>query len=66
MAELRQRAFELFEKMKPGQILVISEFAKKDPEKFVQYGKDYIDQGNNFEFNKNYTKYKRLAEIKPQ
>lgn len=62
--DLRQAAFSIFDKMKPGQVLVIRDFAKKDPKAFIQYGKDYIDQGNNYEFNKDFSKYKRLQDLK--
>lgn len=59
--EIRAKVFKLFESMKPGQVIIIMEFAKKDPASFIQFGKDFIDEGNhNYEFTKDYKAFRRF------
>lgn len=53
--QIRQYAFKIFDKLIIGQSIKISDFAKKDPSSFIQYGKDYIDQGGGLLFSKDYT-----------
>lgn len=61
--DLRQKAFELFRSMKPGQVIIIRDIAKKDPKGFIQYGKDFIDENYNYEFNKDYTSFRRMWHL---
>jgi len=59
--EILMKAFELFENMEPCQVIIIRDFAKKDPKAFIQYGKDFIDCGNwNYEFTKDYYAFRRM------
>jgi len=59
--EIKDKTFKLFRSMKPGQVIIIREFAKKDPKGFIQYGKDFIDEGNhNYEFTKEYKSFRRM------
>lgn len=58
---MKDKAFELFQSMKPGQLLVIKDTARKDPASFIQYGKDFIDEGYyNYEFTKDYKGFRRM------
>lgn len=58
--DIKKKAFELFKKLQPGEIIIISKIAKNDPEKFKEYAKEYIDQGGLIEFDKDYRKLRRL------
>lgn len=59
---LRDRAFQIFTDMQPGDVIDIRNFAKKDPDGFIQFGKDWIDQGNtNYEFSPDYRKFRRMV-----
>lgn len=61
MDELRERVYNVFRYLKPGQQIIIKEFAKKDPASFIQYGKDFIDEGNyNYEFTDGYKAFRRM------
>lgn len=58
-----QAVWKILDLLKPGQMLVIREYAKKKPEIFRQSVKLYIQCYNTLEFNKEYTKVKRLNII---
>lgn len=60
---VKQKAFKLFEKLQPGEIIIVSKIAKKDPKLFIALGKEFIDQGGFIEFDKDYRKIKGLARI---
>jgi len=56
-----EKAFRAFRKMRPGQMLVIREIARKNPEGLIQAGKDFIDEGNHdYEFTKDYRAFRRM------
>lgn len=57
----KQKAFELFGLMNKGDCLIISEIAKRDPDTFIQYGKDWIDEGNwDYEFSSDWKVFRRM------
>ena len=59
--EIQEKAFKIFRALKPGQVIIVREFAKKDPKAFIQVGKDFIDAGNwNYEFTKDYKSFRRM------
>jgi hypothetical protein len=60
---VKLKAFELFDKLQPGEIITVSQIAKKDPKAFIEYGKAFIDQGGSIEFSKDYRKIKGLTRI---
>lgn len=60
---IKEKAFQLFDKLQPGEVMIISKVARKDPEAFRQYAKEYIDQGGFIEFDKDYRKLKGLERI---
>lgn len=53
--EIKQKAFDIFNKLNIGQSIVVKDFAKNDPKAFIQYGKDYIDDGGGLVFNHDYS-----------
>jgi hypothetical protein len=53
--QIRQYAFDIFDKLRINQSIMVKDFAKKDPEAFIQYGKDYIDNGGGLVFNSDYS-----------
>ena len=63
MSKQQQAAFAVFDEMKPGQVIVIAEFAKRDPAAFKQYGMDYIDGGGDMEFSNDYSRLRKLSNI---
>lgn len=58
--DIKKKAFELFDALQPGEVIVISKIAKNDPAAFKEYAKEYIDQGGLIEFDKDYRKIRRL------
>lgn len=69
---LKQKAFDIFHQMNAGEVIIISEFAKKDPESFIEYCKDWIDEGNwDYEFSSDWKLFRRMnfnikIHIKPK
>lgn len=49
--DMELKAYELFDKMVIGQVIVIDNIAKKDPEAFLQYAKNYIDAWGSMELS---------------
>lgn len=56
---MKEKAFEFFDAMKAGQIIAIKEIAKKDPEAFKQYIKDYIDEGGLLTVSPDWRKFRK-------
>lgn len=54
------KAWGILDKLEPGQIILIKEFAKTEPEIFIQSVKMYMWVYNTLEFNSGYSKVKRL------
>jgi hypothetical protein len=56
---MKDKAFEFFDNMPGGQIIAIKEIAKKDPEAFKQYIKDYIDSGGLITVSPDWRKFRK-------
>ena len=56
---MKEKAFEFFDAMKAGEIIAIKEIAKKDPEAFKQYIKDYIDAGGLLTVSPDWRKFRK-------
>lgn len=61
---MKDLAFEFFDKMKAGQVVAIKEIAKKDPEAFKQYLRDYIDAGGNITISSDWKKFRKDSDPK--
>jgi hypothetical protein len=61
---MKELAFEFFDKMKAGQVVAIKEIAKKDPEAFKQYLKDYIDLGGRITISSDWKKFRKDSDPK--
>lgn len=61
---MKELAFEFFDKMKTGQVVAIKEIAKKDPEAFKQYLRDYIDAGGNITVSSDWKKFRKDSDPK--
>ncbi|KIO75607.1 hypothetical protein TH53_19915 [Pedobacter lusitanus] len=60
---IQEQAFKVFDSMKISDVIIIREFAKKDPGAFIQYGKNYIDNGGSIEFNHDYSKIRKVSSM---
>lgn len=60
--ELIDRVFKFLNRLKEGQVVIVRDIAKKDPKSFVEAVKYIIDCGEQFEFNKDYSKVKRISD----
>lgn len=56
------KAFRILDRLKPGEIITIADYANGKDELFVECAKKYIDSQKQGEFNKDYTKFKKLPE----
>jgi hypothetical protein len=61
---MKNLAFKFFDEMKAGQVVAIKEIAKKDPEAFKQYLKDYIDLGGNITISSDWKKFRKDSDPK--
>jgi hypothetical protein len=61
---MRDLAFKFFDEMKAGQVVAIKEIAKKDPEAFKQYLKDYIDLGGHITVSSDWKKFRKDSDPK--
>lgn len=64
--ELKAKIFKFLDDLKPGQVIVIKQIAKKDPDLFIASTKEYIDahaSDGGIEFNSDYSKIKRLQKF---
>jgi len=61
---MKELAFKFFDEMKAGQVVAIKEIAKKDPEVFKQYLKDYIDAGGNITISSDWKKFRKDSDPK--
>ena len=57
---LKARAFEFFFSLKPGEEIVISKIARRNPKQFVEFAKEFIDNGGFIEFSPDYRKIRGL------
>lgn len=64
-AGLIQKVFAFLSKLKEGQVVIVKEVAKKDPQGFIEAVKEIIDAGEPFEFTSDYSKVKRIYDIRP-
>lgn len=55
----KELAFEFFDKMPAGQIVAIKEIAKKDPEAFKGYLRDYIDAGGLITIDNDWKRFRK-------
>ena len=58
----KELAFRIFDDMPVGQVIAIKEIAKKDPETFKQYIKDYIDAGGNITVSSDWKKFRKDSD----
>lgn len=66
MKDPKKLAFKIFDDMKAGEKALVSVFAPRNPDLFIQLGKQYIDDGGDLMFSEDYaTIYKTtpLADI---
>lgn len=56
---MRELAFKFFDNMKDGQVVAIKEIAKKDPEAFKGYLRDYIDDGGHITISPDWKKFRK-------
>lgn len=56
---MKDLAFKFFDEMKAGQVVAIKEIAKKDPEAFKQYLRDYIDLGGHITISSDWKKFRK-------
>lgn len=61
---MKELAFKFFDNMKAGQVVAIKEIAKKDPEAFKQYIKDYIDDGGHITVSSDWKKFRKDSDPK--
>jgi hypothetical protein len=61
---MKDLAFKFFDEMKAGKVVAIKEIAKKDPEAFKQYLKDYIDLGGNITVSSDWKKFRKDSDLK--
>lgn len=61
---MKELAFKFFDNMKAGQVVAIKEIAKKDPEAFKQYLKDYIDDGGHITVSSDWKKFRKDSDPK--
>ena len=61
---MKELAFKFFDEMKVGQVVAIKEIAKKDPELFKQYLRDYIDEGGNITISSDWKKFRKDSDPK--
>lgn len=55
MEEPYKIASAIFDNMKPGSMIKVSDFAAKNPDLFIQMAKQYIDNGGMIGFLFNYS-----------
>ena len=53
----KELAYEFFDNMKDRQVVSIKEIAKKNPETFKQYIRDYIDDGGDLTASSDWKKF---------
>ena len=61
---MKELAFKFFDEMKSGQVVAIKEIAKKYPEAFKQYLRDYIDAGGNITISSDWKKFRKDSDTK--
>ena len=61
---MKELAFKFFDDMKAGQVVAIKEIAKKDPEAFKQYLRDYIDEGGHITISNDWKKFRKDSDPK--
>jgi len=61
---MKELAFKFFDEMKAGKVVAIKEIAKKDPEAFKQYLRDYIDAGGNITISSDWKKFRKDSDSK--
>lgn len=61
---MKELAFKFFDEMKAGQVVAIKEIAKKDPEAFKQYLRDYIDLGGHITISNDWKKFRKDSDPK--
>lgn len=59
---MKELAFKFFDEMKAGQVVAIKEIAKKDPEAFKEYLKEYIDLGGRITISSDWKKFRKDSD----
>jgi hypothetical protein len=62
--KLLKAAFGVFDKMKPGQVIFIKDYAPNKPDLFLQCAEQYQQTYNNLELNNQKTKIKKYERFK--
>lgn len=58
----KELAFDFFDNMFEGQVIAIKEIAKKDPEAFKGYLRDYIDQGGLITVSNDWKRFRKDSD----
>jgi hypothetical protein len=55
-------SWAIIDKMQPGEIIIVKDYAPKNPALFISCIKQRIDTLNDCEFNEDYTKIRKLSD----
>ena len=55
----KELAFMFFDTMEPGQVIAVKEIAKKDPDAFKGFLRDYIDEGGLITIDSDWRKFRK-------
>lgn len=58
----RDLAFKFFDNMADGQVIALKEIAKKDPEAFKGYLRDYIDAGGLITVSNDWKRFRKDSD----
>jgi len=59
----QEKAFKLFDELEDWKVIVVKKIAVNDPNAFVQFGKDYIEQGGNIEFSGDFERIRKIRSV---
>ena len=54
---LKEKAYQFFDAMPECHPVLVKDIAKRNPEAFIQYAKDYIDDGGQLCFSSDYKRF---------
>jgi hypothetical protein len=56
-------SWAIIDKMQPGEIIIVKDYARKNPALFISCIKQRIDTLNDCEFNLDYTRLRKIQTI---
>ena len=56
-------SWSVIDNLKPGEIIIVSDYAPNKPDLFIRCIKQRIDTLNDCEFNGDYTKIRKLSDF---